>query len=80
MTPPQCIDMECFGSLGNWMNLSQYTAQLSNLVGGVMTPPYIRCGAGQHFKLQFMAPVGGAKQGAPLWRTLFAYSETVSNS
>ena len=34
--------------------MNQYAAQITNLVGGVMTPPYIRCGAGQRFKLQFI--------------------------
>jgi len=40
MTPPQCNDTGSAGFSVNWVISNKYTAQLSNLVGGVMTPPY----------------------------------------
>jgi len=40
MTPPQYNDTGFSGFPGNWAIMNEYTTQLSNLVGGVMTPPY----------------------------------------
>jgi len=62
MTPPQRIDMECFDCSERWAIMNEYTAQLSNLVGGVMTPPYVRSGGYLRFKLQFTALPRGRKK------------------
>jgi len=63
MTPPQRIDMECFDCSERWAIMNEYTAQLSNLVGGVMTPPYVRSGGYLRFKLQFELQLWSGAQG-----------------